>query len=77
MILFPADIPLPVLQDPAPRQPRPTAAPPTNLPKSALEVLDFNQLLQEFQGGRGSQFPAQPAVPAVFQASNFPTRYRY
>merc|ERR1712003_150708 len=69
-------------QDPAPQQqqqqrPRATAAPPANLPKSALEVVDFNQLLQEFQGGRASQFPAQPAVPAVFQSSNFPTRYRY
>ena len=69
-------------QDPAPApaaRPRPTA-PPTNLPKSALEVVDFNQLLQEFQGrtqGGARQFAAQPAVPAVFQSANFPSRTRY
>merc|ERR1719348_1857153 len=75
-------------QDPEPApaqqfQPRP-AAPPANLPKSALEVVDFNQLLKEFQG-RPTQprsnpqrfapapqqpsFAAQPAVPGVFQSA--------
>jgi len=65
-------------------------APPANLPKSALEVVDFNQLLKEFQG-RPSQprsnpqrfapapqqpsFAAQPAVPGVFQSANFPVRF--
>merc|ERR1711892_506866 len=47
-------------QDPKPAQAqsfqaRP-AAPPANLPKSALGVVDFNQLLKEFQG--------RPAVPS-------------
>jgi len=35
--------------NPAAAQQRPLA-PPANLPKSALEVVDFNQLLKEFQG---------------------------
>jgi len=81
-------------QDPAPApaqafQQRP-AAPPANLPKSALEVVDFNQLLKEFQGRPTQQrsnpqrfapapqqpsFAAQPAVPGVFQSANFPVRY--
>jgi len=83
-------------QDPEPAPaPQPTfqqrpAAPPANLPKSALEVVDFNQLLKEFQGRptqpRGDpqrfapapqqpSFAAQPAVPGVFQSTNFPVRY--
>jgi len=81
-------------QDPGPApaqsfQPRP-AAPPANLPKSALEVVDFNQLLKEFQGRtpapssnpqrfapapRQQNFAAQPAVPGVFQSANFPVRF--
>merc|ERR1719370_973051 len=79
----PAPAPQPTFQQ------RP-AAPPANLPKSALEVEDFNQLLKEFQGRptqpRGDpqrfapapqqpSFAAQPAVPGVFQSTNFPVRY--
>ena len=77
--------PRPALTFQAP-QPRP--APPANLPKSALEVVDFNQLLQEFQGRQSSgvppaprRFAAQPAVPPapsaprVFQSPNFPARF--
>jgi len=58
------------------------------LPKSALEVVDFNQLLQEFQGRvqggvvQGDRFPKESDIPAVpglpqgvFQSSNFPVRF--
>jgi len=46
-------------------------ATPTTLPKSALEIVDFNQLLQEFQGsqqqrGRASQQQQQDSFPARF-----------
>jgi hypothetical protein len=42
----------------------PPLATPTTLPKSALEIVDFNQLLQEFQG---SQQPGRSAIPHRFQ----------
>merc|ERR1711953_513024 len=58
----------------------PATSPPSVIPKSALEVVDFNQLLQEFQGrslsGGNSQFSPEPAVPPVFQTNNFPARFR-
>jgi len=46
---------------------------PANLPKSALEIVDFNQLVQEFQGSQGPQ----PAFgqPPRFSTDNFPVRY--
>jgi hypothetical protein len=44
-------------------------ATPTTLPKSALEIVDFNQLLQEFQGSqqqRGRATQQQESFPARF-----------
>ena len=65
----------------------PTSPPPpssplsSNIPKSALEVVDFNQLLQEFQGrslsAGNSQFTPQPAVPPVFQANKARASLRF
>jgi len=47
---------------------------PANLPKSALEIVDFNQLVQEFQGSQGPQQPAF-GQPPRFSTDNFPVRY--
>ena len=56
------------------RPPQPAAKPQQrpNIPKSALEIFDFDQLVQEFQGSRArsqaapSSFPQRPA-PSTFQ----------
>ena len=58
----------------------PAAAAPANLPASALEIVDFNQLVQEFQGsqrGQGRQLQQQQqSFPAQrFSTDNFPIRY--
>merc|ERR1712025_113396 len=69
-------------QDPPSSPPEAQQGPPANLPKSALEVVDFNQLLKEFQGRvqggvvQGDRFNAVPGVPqGVFQSENFPVRF--
>jgi len=67
-------------QDPT-SPPPPSSSLSSNIPKSALEVVDFNQLLQEFQGRSLSagnyQFTPQPAVPPVFQANKSRARLRF
>jgi len=69
-------------QDPPSSPSEAQQGPPANLPKSALEVVDFNQLLKEFQGRvqggvvQGDRFNAVPGVPqGVFQSENFPVRF--
>jgi hypothetical protein len=47
-------------------------ATPTTLPKSALEIVDFNQLLQEFQG---SQQQRGRATQQQQQQDSFPARF--
>jgi len=63
--------------------------PSSDLPASALEVVDFNELLGVFQGqgspqrqqaGRGFAPQPQPprspqGLPGVFHSSNFPVRF--
>jgi len=79
---FPAR-PLPAESQPRPPPSRPAITfqdpPSSNLPPSALEVLDFNQLLGVFQGqesprSSSSQSPSSIQGLGVFQTPNFPVR---
>jgi hypothetical protein len=66
------------------QEPQPVSAVPANLPPSALEIVDFNQLVQEFQGSLRPQpanrfqnnvFQNPPNTQTRFSTDNFPVRF--